>query len=115
MLAVGSWTALPLTVPIFFGLPPHRRAGRVFDLAPMVDAAGVIQRVEPLRHNALAAERARVLLHDSAFAAEMLVDCNAVGPDRSWPTLSFIGTDERQNAPLLSGERGSQDRGGTSV
>jgi hypothetical protein len=52
----GTPPARPsLFPPIFLGLAPHRRRGRVLDLEPMVDTAGAIWRTEALGHDALAA------------------------------------------------------------
>ena len=44
----------------------------------MVDAAGAVLRAEPLRDDALAAERAGVLEDDRAVALEMLIERDAV-------------------------------------
>src|SRR5262249_54146373 len=63
--------------PILFGLSPDRRCLRIFDLHPVRRPAGAIQRAEPLRHDALAAELAGVLENDLAVALVMLIEYDA--------------------------------------
>jgi hypothetical protein len=60
--------------PLFLGFPLHRRRCAVFNLDPMFASAGTIGRPEPLRHNALAAERASVLEDDRAVALKMFIE-----------------------------------------
>ena len=60
-------------VPFFLGLARHRRRSRILDLDPAVSAARAIRGSQALRHDALAAERAGVLVDDCAVAAIVLV------------------------------------------
>src|SRR6185503_708501 len=64
-------------VPLFLSLARDGGRGRVLDLDPAIDAARFIRRAEPLRHNALTAERAGVLVEDRAVAVVVLVEDDA--------------------------------------
>jgi hypothetical protein len=67
----------PTPAPIFLRFAPHRRRRRILDLEPLPGSAGAVERAEPLRHDALAAELAGVFDHDIAVADEVLVECNS--------------------------------------
>ena len=45
--------------PLFFRLAPHCRCRRILDLEPLPGSAGAVERAEPLRHDARAAQFAR--------------------------------------------------------
>ncbi len=66
-----------LTAPILFRFALHRRRRRVLDLEPVIDPSRAVQRAEPLRHDALAAETASVLVDDRTVALIMLVQGDA--------------------------------------
>src|SRR5688572_15829698 len=53
--------------PIFFGLPPHRFARRIFHLNPVRETTGCIARILALRNDALQAEFAGMLKHERAI------------------------------------------------
>src|SRR5262249_5984313 len=75
----GTPPARPsLGSPILFGLAFYRWRGRVLDLEPVIDAAGAIMRSEPLRDDALAAERARMAEDARAVAVEVLIEGDAI-------------------------------------
>src|SRR6516225_7136741 len=65
------------SVPLLLSLPRHRWRCRVLDLQPAIGATGSVRRAKPLRHDALASERAGVLVDDRAIAAVMLIEGNA--------------------------------------
>ena len=64
---------LPSLTPILLGLATHRWRVRVLDLDPAISAAGAVGRAQPFRHDALAAERAGVLVDDRAVGLVMLI------------------------------------------
>ena len=61
-------------VPILLGLASHSQCHRVLDLEPVIDPAGAVRRAEPLGYDALASERAGVLVEDRTVAREVLVE-----------------------------------------
>jgi hypothetical protein len=61
------------SVPLLFGFAPYRGRRRVLDLQPAISAARAIRRAEALRHDALAAEHAGVLVDDRAVGIVMLI------------------------------------------
>src|SRR6476469_8447235 len=65
-------------MPLLFRLAPNRRRRRVLDLEPVRRSAGAVRRAQPLRHDALAAERARVLVDRRAVTAEVLIGGDTV-------------------------------------
>ena len=71
LTAAGSGAA---SRPIFVLKPWHCWRGWVLDLDPLRGAAGTVRRAEPLRCDALAAERARVLVNDCPVAAKVLIE-----------------------------------------
>jgi hypothetical protein len=70
--------SVALASPSLFGFASQRRSSGVLDLDPVFGAAGAIERAEPLRHDAFAAELARLLVHDFAVADVMRVECDAL-------------------------------------
>ena len=72
-----SASVAPIT-KIFLGLAFCGRCRRVLNFEPMVDPAGAIVRADPLRHDTLTPECARMLEDDAAIAGEVLVESNAV-------------------------------------
>jgi hypothetical protein len=65
-------------VPLLLGLARDRRRRRVLDFDPAVGAAGPVRRTQTLRHDALTAERAGILVDDRAIAGVVLVEDNSV-------------------------------------
>jgi hypothetical protein len=63
----------PTSTPVFFRLALHRRR-RLLDLDPVLRSAGAVCRAEALRHNALAAEPAGLLIDDLAVADVAVVE-----------------------------------------
>ena len=54
------------SLPLLLGFSLYGRRRRIFDLQPVADRPA-LRRPKPLGHDALAAERARVLVDDRAF------------------------------------------------
>jgi hypothetical protein len=97
--------------PIFALKPAHRWRRRVLDLEPMRRSTGLVRRAEPFRNDALAAQRAGVLVDRGGIAAVNLVDRDAVVPmlneprkvffplfDRIRPQVSAVDLDEVEGA-----------------
>jgi hypothetical protein len=79
ILGVPSSAARPPGVsPIFLQLALNGRRRRIFDLKPIVNAAGAIGRAEAFGDDTLASQGAGVLKDDGAVAIEMFVEGNAV-------------------------------------
>jgi hypothetical protein len=74
---ISSPPATP-AAPIFFRFALQGRRLRILDLEPVIHSAGTVRRAEALRHDALAAEIADVLVDDGAVANVMLVESDAV-------------------------------------
>src|SRR6476660_7349668 len=78
-----------LAAPILLRLTSNRRCRRVLDLEPMVDPAGAVRRTEPLRDDALAAERAGMFEEDCASTVVVLIEgdtlMGAVQASPGWP------------------------------
>jgi hypothetical protein len=68
--------------PVLLGFPPHGRRRWIFDLDPVAGPARAVRRTEPLGHDALAAELARVVKDDIAFNVEVPIVSYA--PPASW-------------------------------
>ena len=68
----------PGVSPIFLQLALNGRRRRIFDLKPIVNAAGAIGRAEAFGDDTLASQGAGVLKDDGAVAIEMFVEGNAV-------------------------------------
>jgi transcriptional regulator with XRE-family HTH domain len=70
-----------------------------------IAAAGVVRRADTLRHNALAAERASVLVEDRPLAAVVLAENDAA--ERSGMNRSYLSHLEsgRRNPTLATLER----------
>ena len=68
---------IPLAAPILFCFASHCRRRRVLDLDPAIGPAGAVWGAEPLRHNALAAEPASVLVVVGAIALKILIEGNS--------------------------------------
>src|SRR5262249_53781679 len=59
-------------------LRARRRRCWVLDLQPVTHSARAIQRAEPLRHDALAAERAGMLVDDGAVIVIVPIERDAI-------------------------------------
>jgi hypothetical protein len=62
--------------PLLLGLAPYRQRRRILTV---LRSAGAIERAEPLRHDALAAELAGLLMDDLAVADVVLVERDVAG------------------------------------
>ena len=76
-VSASSPCAAPIP-PVLLGLAFCGRCRRILNLEPMVDPAGAIVGAEPLRHDTLTAECARMLEDDAAIADEVLIESNAI-------------------------------------
>jgi hypothetical protein len=57
--------------PVLLGFPLRGRRRWIFDLDPVTGPARAVRRTEPLRHDAPAAELARMVKDDRAFDVEV--------------------------------------------
>ena len=55
------------SLPLLLGFSLYGRRRRILDLQPVRRSAGAVRRPKPVGHDALTAERARVLVDDRAF------------------------------------------------
>jgi hypothetical protein len=62
-----------VVAPVLLGFPLHGRRRWIFDLDPVAGPARAVRRTEPLGHDALAAELARVVKDDRALDVVMPV------------------------------------------
>ena len=98
----GLRAVFGLALPIFFVQPPHRRCRWVLDLQPVRRSACPIRRAKPLGHDALAAERARVLVDDGTIAAERLIKGDAVMRKPQQPGQPALSVLDRLGAHVLA-------------
>src|SRR4029078_9573347 len=75
----AAWSpAISPCTPILFRLAPHCWRRRVINLEPVVDSSGAVRRTAPLRHDALTAERAVVLVDGRPGAVLVLIEGDAL-------------------------------------
>ncbi len=115
METLSPRTPSTLAIPIFFGFTPDSRRSGVLDLEPTVSATGPIRRAEPLRHDALAPERASLTVDDRAVrdvkcALNAMPACLPRGSDFKVLLRVSIGSRRKSRRRVRSDRRHKEPR-----
>jgi hypothetical protein len=101
---VAEYVALLMLCPVDIAFTTDRRSKRVLQLEPLVGAAGKIARSVALAHDALAAQRAGMLVDDAAVGVIGRIERDALAMDMQGPREEVLTFFDRFSSQVRSVE-----------